>query len=146
MPPRSERRSIDKAQRKSGSSAKVYLTIPPQFLDLMDQPWRAVQAGNIVQELDLRDILMFTLRQAQVRTAGDSFRALDCFQALKTAPDGVIEMNRDDWDWMLAHFREVAHTVWKVTDGAYLVQWLENNVSETEPRGNEPLAIGGVEH
>ena len=89
--------------------------------------------GSTSVAMDLPEVLMFTVRQAPVKTGGDSLRTLDCFNALKDTPDGGIELARDDWDWMLAHFKEMAHTVWKAPDAAYLVRWLENNVQQGRP-------------
>jgi hypothetical protein len=129
---RSATRRAGKAGQKLEGRPKVYLPVPEEFLDIMGEPWSSMRAG-VITDMDLPEVLMFTVRHAPVKNGGDALRTLDCFLSIKEAPDGVIEMVRDDWDWMLSHFKEMAHNVWKAPDAAYLVRWLENNVQQTPP-------------
>mgnify|MGYP001582538894 FL=1 len=130
---RSSRRRAGKATKKLEGRPKVYLPVPDEFLDIMGEPWSSMRAG-VVTDMDLAEVLMFTVRHAPVKTAGDVPRTLDIFNAINEASDGTIEMVRDDWDWMLTHFKEMAHNVWKAPDSAYLVRWLEENVTD-KPAG-----------
>ena len=124
---RQQKRTTGKAAKKLEGRPKVYLPIPKEFLDIMGEPWQMLRDN----QLDLVEVLMFTVRQCPVKTGGDALRTLDCFTAIKETPDGVVEMARDDWDWMLAHFKEFSHNVWKAPDAAYLVRWLEQNIQST---------------
>ena len=129
MTTRAKKRATSKVQQKQLDRPKVRLPIPDEFLDIMGEPWVVIQ-NKIPTTLDLADILMFTVRNASVKTGDDAIRTLDCFQTIK-ASNGTIEMNRDDWEWMLAHFKETAHTIWKPPDAAYLVRWLMSNIQST---------------
>lgn len=133
MTTRQQRRAAEKTQKKIEGRPRVYLSIPEEFLNIMGQSWSAALGNNVVMDMDLPEVLMFTVRHAPVKTGGDAMRTLDVFNALKEAPDGVIEMTRDDWDWMIAHFKEFAHQVWKAPDAAYLVRWLEQNIQQSPP-------------
>ena len=130
MSSRQQKRAGERAQDKIEARPKVYLPVPEEFLDLMGDPWRGVQNSRVI-EMDLPAILMYTLRQAPVKTGGDSIRTLECYQILKDTPDGIISMPKDDWDWMISHFKEMAHQVWKAPDAAYLTRWLEISVRLT---------------
>ena len=131
MATRQQQRAKGRAQQKIESRPKVYLPVPDEFLDVMDQPWSVTQGG--IEAGYLPAILMHTVRSIPVKTGNDSIRTLDCFQAIKNTPDGVIEMPRDDWDWMLSHFKDGGHMVWKAPDAAYLVRYLEKNVLQSPP-------------
>lgn len=133
MGTRQQRRGAEQKKQKIEGRPRVYLLIPDEFLDLTDQPWTALRGNNASQNMDLLEVLMFTIRNCPVKTGGDAMRTLDCFQALKDTPDGMIEIARDDWDWMLDHFKEFAQTVWKAPDAAYLIRWLEQNVQLSPP-------------
>lgn len=131
MQSRQVKRTIARSEQKLEGRPKIYLSIPKEFLDIMDNPWSTIQ-GNVLTPMTLPEVLMFTVRRAPVKSGDDAIRTLACFQAIKDTPNGVIEMAKDDWDWMLAHFREVAHTVWLPPDSAYLVRWLEENVKASK--------------
>jgi len=82
--------------------------------------------------MDLREVLLYTVRRCPVKTGEDAERALELFQALKEAENAnCIQLRKADFDWMLTHFHQMAHTVWLAPDSAYLRKWLRENVRTT---------------
>ena len=88
-----------------------------------------------MEELDLRKVLIHTIRRAPVRTGGDAERTLDGLNEVRDGPEEYIEMPRDDFDWMKAHFKEIGHNVWLAPDAAFLFRYLEEVVQTSPPTG-----------
>ncbi len=110
----------------------IILAVEDEFLDVVGDPWSR-PTPNGIEALDLRGVLKLTVRQCPVKKGEDAERTLDIINALRDPDEGPIRMRKDDFDWMVAHFREMAHTVWKAPDAAFLVRLLNEMVSITEP-------------
>lgn len=115
-----------RGSNKVSSSNLVYLPVEEEFLDSIGNTWRLKSDS---EEMDLRDVLTTTVRRCPVKTGGDAERTLDLIRAIRAEDDGFIEMRKDDYDWMIAHFKEMAHNVWNPPDAAYLIYYLKENVT-----------------
>jgi len=132
----------DKAARLKATAPKqlVYLPVPDEFLDIEGEPWSKLSKDRTLQEMDLRGVLQHTMRECPVHVAGDVHKALDLFEAIgDESTDGVITLSKDDYDWMMAHFREFIHTVWKAPDAAYLLRYLDNIKQDKAPHQEDVL-------
>ena len=105
--------------------AIVRLPIEQEFLDVMGEPWTA---SRDLAPMGLRAVLQHTIRRCPVKTGGDAERAYDILKAVRASDNGAIEMRKEEFDWMVVHFREMAHQVWLAPDAAYLVHYLEDHV------------------
>ena len=99
--------------------------LPPQeeLKDCMGEPWRI---GGGPDPLNLRAVLLRTVRLCPVKTGEDAERTYNLVQAIKAENSGYIKMVKTDFDWMLKHFREMAHApgVWNAPDAYWLVKHL----------------------
>ena len=124
---RKRRRRDERAKRKAASRTKVYIPIPEEFLDLEEEPWTL---RGVEGELDLVDVIAHTVRRCPVKTGDDAEHTLDIFQAIREQEDydekGYLEMPKADFEWMIAHFKEVAHGFWLPPDARFLIRYLEN--------------------
>jgi len=130
---RSDERREKVAKKKAQTAAKVWIEIPEEFLDVVDEPWQFNNRGT-VEELDFVEVLQHTIRFTPVKNGGDAERTLDILTTLREDHNGHIEMRQSDYDWMLAHFKELAFNLWKAPDSAYLVRYLEAVTRKTEPK------------
>ena len=115
----------------------VYIPIPDEFLNVMDESWMITLQGG-PQEANLLEVLLYTVRRLPVKDAGDAERALEILQILKSANSQedieYVELRQTDFDWMKAQFKDHAHKLWAAPDSAYLRKWLEANVTTEEPK------------
>ena len=128
---RGKRRRDKAAQKKASTRSKVFIPIPDEFLDVDGEPWIV---RGVDGDLDLADVIAHTVRRCPVKTGEDAERTLDIFMAIRDR-DGdtdYIEMDTGDFEWMISHFKEVAHTFWMAPDARYLIRYLEN-VKMTKP-------------
>lgn len=102
----------------------IKIDIPENFIDVMDEPW-ATPNG----ELDLKGVLLLTIRKSPVKSGEDAERTLVLIQAIKQS-NGHIELSGPDFDWMIEHLKQNAWRIWAPPDAAYLVQYLQRNKSE----------------
>jgi len=114
--------------------ARVYIPIEEEFLDVIGATWKT---GSNSDALDLRDVLSHTVFRAPVKTGEDSVRTLHLIEAINESENGAIEFNKQDFDWMIAHFRETAHLVWAAPDAAFLLRHLETVKTQREPEGGD---------
>ena len=118
------------------SKSAIYIPLPDEFLNMLDEPWLMVKQGEKPEELSLLDILITTTRRLPVKDGGDAERTLELIQtfkaALKDEPD-YIELRKADYDWMLTQFKDHAHKIWAAPDSAYLRRWLVDHVTEDTP-------------
>jgi len=143
---RAKKKAGDRAAQKAAAAAQVWIPIPDEFLDLNDESWTLLRARGEIEEMELVEVLRHTLRRTSGTTHGDGEKALDILNHLKQylpldhePKDGeeepeVIQMSRDDFDWMQTQFKEQGGSVWTNADAAYLVRWLQNNVFNKDPR------------
>ena len=127
---------IDQVE-ETPAKQSVYLSIPDEFLNVMDEPWMiTLQDGP--QEANCLEVLIYTVRRLPVKDAGEAERALEMLQILKAANEQedaeYVELRQADFDWMKAQFKEHAHKLWAAPDSAYLRKWLDNNVQTKEPQ------------
>jgi len=114
----------------------VYLSIPDEFLNCMDEPWMVTLQGG-PQEANCLEVLMYTVRRLPVKDAGEAEHALEVLQILKAAnsQDSVdyVELQQRDFDWLVAQFKDHAHKLWAATDSAFLRKWLSDSAQTKEP-------------
>lgn len=128
----------DKNKKAPVDTNRIILEVEDEFLDVGDEPWSYTLKDGSTKEVDLRGVLMHTIRQCPVKKAEDAERTLDILLELK-AGNGHIDMRKDNFDWMLAHFKEMGTAVWKAPDTAFLCRYLRDNVkmAETAPEAEE---------
>ena len=110
-----------------------------EFLDVAGEPWtRSGQDDG----LNLAEVMIFTIRKSPVKTFEDAERGLEIVEAIQEMGEGDrwFSMRKDDYDWMLAKFRETAFVIWNPPDGALLVRQLKKATSNREP---EPASVDG---
>ena len=119
--------------------ATAYIPIPAVFLDAVDMPWRLdLGNGRVSDPIGLREVLKVTARKIPVKDAGEAERSLDVLNALKDeTSEHYIALPWNDWGWMKARFREMAHAIWEGADSAYLRRYLDEVVTKTPPEPEE---------
>lgn len=114
----------------------VFIKVPDKFEDCIGGTWDIMQPNNQVEkDIGLVRVLITTIRRCPVKSGEDAERSLDLIRIFKKESDektGWIEVERDDFSWMLRIFKETAHQVWAAPDSAYLCEWLEKNKRETK--------------
>lgn len=101
----------------------IYIPVEDEFLDAVGASWKISGSQN---GMDLREVLAHTIFRAPVKKGEDAVRTLECLEAINASDNGAIEFRKDDFDWMLAHFKEMAFQVWAPPDAAFLVRHLES--------------------
>jgi len=120
--------------KKVKETARVYIPVEEEFLDAVGATWKVPAGGNTTKVLDdLREVLAHTIFQCPVKTGEDAVRTLECLEAINASDNGSVEMRKDDFDWMMAHFKEMAFRVWLPPDAAFLVRHLETVKSMKAP-------------
>ena len=136
---RAKRRRETRAKRKASSRTKVYIPIPDEFLDIDGEPWSLRGVGD---DLDLAEIIAHTVRRCPVKTGEDAERTLDIFMAIRDREEDAIyiEMSKSDFEWMISHFKEVAHQFWLAPDTRYLIRYLEDAKMTKPPEESKAVA------
>lgn len=114
----------------------VYLPVPDEFLNCLDEPWMVTLADG-PQEANCLEVLIYTVRRLPVKDAGEAERALELLQIFKAANEQetveYVELRQSDFDWMKIQFKEHAHKLWAAPDSAYLRKWLDDNIQTRIP-------------
>jgi hypothetical protein len=110
--------------------------VPPQetLKDCMGQPWRLTATGD---PMNLRAVLLRAVRLCPVRNGGDAERTYNLVQAIQAEDHGMIKFTKTDFDWMIAHFKEMGHQVWSPPDSFWLVKHLGEIVILAQPSSEE---------
>jgi len=125
----------------------VYLPIPDEFFNCMDEYWAITEKDGVHDECSLLDVLMYTIRRLPVKDAGEAERSLELLQVLKAADKqeaDYVEFHHSDFDWIKSQFREHAHKLWAAPDSAYLRKWLEDNAQTKEPEASSNGTHGDI--
>lgn len=117
---------------KVKETAHVYIPVQEEFLDVLGDSWKIGGSGGR-DDLNLREVLVHTIFRAPVKNGEDAKRTLECLEAINASDSGPIEIRKDDFDWMIAHFKEMAFQVWAAPDAAFLVRHLESVKSMKPP-------------
>jgi hypothetical protein len=132
-----QRQAADRAVQ-----SKWYIPIPPLFVDSVGDPWRVVNIAHTLLE-----VLIFTIRKCPVKTGDDADRTLsllNLFRSIDTTEQPYIPIDRGDFDWMIAHFKEYAHIVWQAPDSAFLRRWLIDNKKAKPTTATGAVSTNGV--
>ena len=136
------------SKRAAIAKQSVYLPIPEEFLNVMDEIW-TVTLQDGPEEANFLEVLIYTVRRLPVKDAGEAERALELLQVLKAANEQeaaeYVELRQSDFDWMTRQFKEHAHKLWAAPDSALLRKWLDDNVRTREPEGEKGSPDGVAE-
>lgn len=120
--------------KKSSSPVMVRIPEPEEFLDIDDEPWSwRLTSGEWAEDVSLREVLKFTIRNLKVKNGEDAERTLDLIMSLKETDEGDIFMRKADFDWMTTQFKLMGHGIWKAPDSAYLIRVLNESVESYMP-------------
>ena len=111
------------AKKRIQETGRIYIPVEEEFLDAVGTTWK-ITGGK--DGMDLREVLGHTIFRAPVKNGEDAKRTLECLEAINASDNGTIDFRKDDFDWMLAHFKEMAFQVWAAPDAAFLVRHLES--------------------
>lgn len=117
-------------KKNNKETTRVYIPVEEEFLDAVEGTWKTSGTSD---EMDLREVLAHTIFRCPVKNGEDAKRTLECLEAINASENGGIEMRKDDFDWMMAHFKEMAFQVWAAPDAAFLVRHLETVKSMSLP-------------
>lgn len=115
---------------KVQETGRIYIPVEEEFLDAVGATWK-ISGGK--DGMDLREVLAHTIFRAPVKNGEDAKRTLECLEAINASDNGAIDFRKDDFDWMIAHFKEMAFQVWAAPDAAFLVRHLESAKSLQPP-------------
>lgn len=132
MTSRQQKRAQERSAARAEDATRVYITVPEEFRDCMGDPWTSQTVQGIV-ELGFTDALLLTIRRCPVQNAEDSERSLELIETIRGTEDGVIELRRADYDWMMMQLKANAHKTWNAPDAAYLRRTVEAAVSAKKP-------------
>ena len=129
-----------KAADKGTSGEMVFVHNPENFADAMGDPFMLNIRGKS-QPCSPLDACLWLFRLLPAKTYGDSERALDLMAKLRSADNGSVALKRDDFDWMIAQFKETGFKLLNPPDLVVLVRHLTQNAaskpSEALPRKGE---------
>ena len=128
-----------KTNRAIVSTSAMYIPLPNEFLNMLDEPWILVKQDELPVELSLLDILIITVRRMPAKDHGESERALELIQTFKAALSNddaeYVEVRKADYEWMQGQFKAHAHKFWAAPDSAFLRKWLDDNTTDQMPEG-----------
>ena len=115
------------------SQGMVYIPVPVPFLDSDGKEWTLERRNGVDNTLSLYEVLLLTLRKCPVKSGLDAMRVLDIREAIKRCwGEPSIALAQSDFEWMVVHFGEFAHTVWVAPEAAFLVRFLMTS-KKTKP-------------
>ena len=129
-----------KARERAAKKPKVWLPLPEgDFLNADDDSWKIREE----EPMDLPEILLYTLRQCPVKNGEDADRVHDLRILIKEAVETgaeELEILKEDFEWMLSHFKDMSHAVWLAPDSSFLRRYLDASVLKSKPRPEESKA------
>lgn len=116
--------------RAPANTNEVWVPPHEELKDCTGESWRITSGGD---QLNMRAVLLRTVRMCPVKNGGDAERTYNLVKAIQAEDSGYIKFVKTDFDWMVMHLKEAGHQVWSPPDAFWLVKLLGDTVIMAVP-------------